>query len=145
MLKRVRILHLYLGLLFAPSILFFSFSGVFQLFGLHESQPGNPPPARWIATMAQVHKSQNLDVHEKPRGPARPPSARKTPAAARPDAAPKENLALKWYFCLMAVGLMVTTLLGIYMAFKYNRDRRIIWGLLAAGVVIPLLALFLGA
>jgi hypothetical protein len=144
MLKRVRLLHLYLGLLFAPSILFFSFSGAFQLFGLHESQPGDPPPARWIATMAQVHKSQNLDVREKPSGPARPPSARKSPPTAPSAAAPGENLALKWYFCFMAVGLMVTTLLGIYMAFQYNRDRRVIWGLLSAGVLIPLLALLLG-
>jgi hypothetical protein len=37
----------------------------------------------------------------------------------------------------MALGLVTTTLLGIYMAFKYNRSRIIVWGLLIAGVVIP--------
>ena len=154
MLKRVRLLHLYLGLLFAPSILFFSFSGAFQLFHLHEAQPGDSSqPPGWIVTMAQIHKDQNLDVHEKPlRGASKPSAASEGGEAPRPAKSgqskvpqeePKEHLALKWYFCFMAVGLIATTFLGIYMAFKYNRDRRLIWGLLLAGVVIPLLALLL--
>jgi hypothetical protein len=157
MLKRVRLLHLYLGLLFAPSIIFFSFSGALQLFGLHEVRKGDTfAKPRWIATLAQVHKDQNLDVAPPSVIPSRGDSEEsgRRQTIPRPDSsrsaalgmtpAEKENLALKWYFCVMSIGLIVTTFLGIYMAFKYNRDRRLIWGLLVAGVVIPLAALFLG-
>ena len=145
MLKRVRLLHLYLGLLFAPSIIFFSFSGALQLFGLHEVRKGDTfAKPQWIATLAGVHKDQKLEMPASP--PQQPaPAMKKEPSPPRPSRPPdKENLALKWYFCIMAVGLTVTAFLGIYMAFKYNRDRRLIWGLLVAGIVIPLGALFLG-
>ena len=37
----------------------------------------------------------------------------------------------------MAVGLAFSTLLGIYMAFKYNRSRALVWGLLLLGTAIP--------
>jgi hypothetical protein len=134
MLKRARLLHLYLGLLLAPSLLFFCFSGVPQLFGLHET----PTTPHWVAVMAQVHKKQNTEVRKETRPAPRPDQAKK------PAAEPHENQLLKWYFAFMAFGVMTTTLIGIYMAFKYNRDRRLIWGLLAAGVVIPIAALLAG-
>ena len=38
--KRLRDLHNWLGVFFAPGILFFALSGVLQTFGLHESGPG---------------------------------------------------------------------------------------------------------
>ena len=46
-LKMAREWHLYLGTLFAPSIIFFALSGSLQLFGLHEGHPGEAyqPPA----------------------------------------------------------------------------------------------------
>ncbi len=44
-------------------------------------------------------------------------------------------------FVLMAVSLIVSSCLGVYMAFQYKRDRRVIIGLLAAGVVLPILFL----
>lgn len=37
----------------------------------------------------------------------------------------------------------MTTILGIVMAFKYNRDRRLIWSLLTLGIVLPITLLFL--
>jgi hypothetical protein len=39
---------------------------------------------------------------------------------------------LKWFFLAMSMGLVFTTLLGIYIAFKYNRSRTLVWGLLSA-------------
>jgi hypothetical protein len=44
---------------------------------------------------------------------------------------------LKWFFLATSFGLVATTLLGIYMAFKYNRSRIIVWSLLLAGTLIP--------
>ncbi len=145
LMRRVQQLHLWLGTLFAPMIIFFALTGALQTFNLHE-KPGTPA---WIARLSQVHKNQTLAVRERPPGP--PPS--KSGASATPPRsegageAPHESgpspLPLKIYVLLMAVGLIATTLLGIWMAFKYSRDKRVVWGLLAAGVLLPVILLFL--
>nr|MBA3806575.1 PepSY domain-containing protein [Acidobacteriota bacterium] len=44
---------------------------------------------------------------------------------------------------VMSLGLIGTTLLGIYMAFKYNRDKRLVGALIFAGFIIPLALLYL--
>ena len=48
------------------------------------------------------------------------------------------KVALKWFFPATAVGLIFSTLLGLYMAFKFNRSRAIVWGMLFLGTAIPL-------
>lgn len=120
-MNRIRQLHLYLGVFFAPLIIFFAFSGALQTFSLHESPKGSTSqPSAWIVTLAEVHKDQRT-VHA---------------AGAR------SSVALKWFIALMALGLIATSLLGISMAFKFNRDLRVIWGLLALGVILPLALLY---
>jgi ABC-type sugar transport system permease subunit len=151
-LKLARQWHLYLGTLFAPSIIFFAFTGSLQLFSLHESHKGDSYQApAWIQKLASIHKDQVLEKnHKAPPPPAAeqkglPPSD----AARRPaqpegsgpkdeDGSKKFTLALKWFFLAMAVGLVSSTLLGIYMAFKFNRSRALVWGMLMLGTAIPL-------
>jgi hypothetical protein len=117
-MKQIRQLHLYLGTLFAPLIIFFAFSGVLQTFGFHESpKSGSYQAPAWIVALAEIHKDQRL------------------------AAGSRSSLALKWFMALMAVGLITTTLLGVYMAFKFNRDARLVGGLIALGIIIPVLAL----
>ena len=183
-MKTIRQLHLYLGLFFAPSIIFFAFTGTMQTFSLHENKhPGDHNP-EWIATLASVHKDQVLPVKKQPskvkeqtplakqptEGTAKKELSRETdtdesdehdsdakpaPAAkseadaqtAKSEAGaqqPKQKsaLPLKTFVGFLGIGLISSSLLGIYMAFKYNRDRRIIWGLLIAGTALPLLLLF---
>ena len=48
---------------------------------------------------------------------------------------------MKIFFLLVAISLATSTLTGVYMAFKYRRDRWMISGLLLAGILIPLLLL----
>ncbi|HXN49617.1 MAG TPA: hypothetical protein VN893_23400 [Bryobacteraceae bacterium] len=150
-LKLARQWHLYLGTFFAPSILFFAFTGSLQLFGLHEGHRGEAyqPPA-WIQRLGSLHKNQKVAER---RGPAqgvageqkRPPESDEARRPPRPEAgrrsgergANKFTLALKWFFLAMAVGLIFSTLLGILMAFQYNRSRALVWGLLILGTVIP--------
>ncbi len=141
MLKQARQLHLYLGTFFAPSILFFALTGALQLFGLHEGHPGEAyqPPA-WVVKLASIHKKQTLAER---RGPppsrteaARPPQ-RQEPPRNQDRRENKFTLALKWFFLATSVGLVFTTLLGIYMAFKFNRSRALIWSLLLGGTAIP--------
>lgn len=147
-MKQIRQLHFYLGTFLAPSIIFFAFSGALQIFRLQEGHSGSSyqPPA-WIVALAGVHKDQRVEGPPEPR-PATP--AGETPAPPRPAAAPggqppmrKASTALKWFFTLTAAGIISTTILGLYMTFKYNRDRRIIWGLLVAGLLFPVALLFL--
>lgn len=146
-LKNIRQLHMYLGVFFAPAILFFSFTGALQLFGLHEGHPGEAYQApKWIAMLASIHKDQVLSQHHGP-----PPGIGDRREGESPDSSMrgrepqkdeehhegKATLVLKWFFLAMAIGLSITTLLGIYMAFKYNRSRAITWSLLIAGAGIP--------
>jgi hypothetical protein len=112
-MKLVRKLHLWMGMLFAPSILFFALSGAFQICGLHEDDG----PA-WIARLALVHKDQ---LRSAPRRPPRPPEAAPKADAAKPEAArpaspPRERAhpsqPLKAFFLLMSLDLMVSIGLG---------------------------------
>lgn len=136
LLKQARQLHLYLGTFFAPSILFFALTGALQLFGLHQARPGGSyQPPVWIAKLASLHKNQNLAV--KRAAPPQPATeARKTPPPEKRQVS-KFTYALKWFFLGTSAGLVFTTLLGIYMAFKFNRSRVMIWSLLAAGTAVP--------
>ena len=148
-MKRIRQLHFYLGAFLAPSIIFFAFSGALQIYRLQEGHPGSSyqPPA-WIAFLAGVHKDQRVEGLPEPH-PATP--AGETPAppprpAAAPEGRPQERKAstvLKWFFTLTAAGIISTTILGIYMSFLYSHDRRIIWGLLVAGILVPTALLFM--
>ena len=147
-LRQVRQLHLYLGPFFASAILLFAFSGAFQLFGLHEGRPGSSyRPPTWIDKLAQVHKHQTLAMQpKKPRTAARriePAEKEHAPGPGGPPHDSLATLALKWFFLFMSAGFIITTLLGIYMSFKYNRNRRMVWALLLIGTALPIALLIL--
>ena len=139
-LKWARQIHLLSGTFFAPAIVFFALTGALQTFGLHESPPGSEhqPPA-WVQRMAQLHKKQNMQL--------RPPRAASAKEKERPQQRGPEqassSLLLKMFVGLMSIGLIITSALGVYMAFKFGRDRRLVWGLLVAGTVVPVLLIFL--
>jgi hypothetical protein len=121
-MKRLREFHFYLGVFFAPLIILFALSGALQTFRLQDSPKGSTvtPPA-WIVKMADIHKDQRA-AHEPGR---------------------RRSLPLQWFVVIMSVGLIITSILGIYMAFKYNRDRRIVLALIILGFIIPILLLYL--
>lgn len=48
---------------------------------------------------------------------------------------------MKIFFLVVSVGLFLSTLTGIYMAYKYSRSKLLISGLLLAGAGLPLLLL----
>jgi hypothetical protein len=153
-LKLARQWHLYLGTFFAPSIIFFAFTGSLQLFGLHEGHPGEAyqPPA-WIQKLASIHKDQNVSEKHGPPPDFAGRQERSSesdkagqPREREPEGLPRreergENkftLVLKLFFLAMAVGLVFSTSLGIYMAFRYNRSRALVWTLLLVGAAIPI-------
>jgi PepSY-associated TM region len=163
-LKAFRLIHLYTGVFITPALLFFAFTGALQTFGLHESTPNSSykPPA-WAMTLAQIHKKQTIVIPPK-RPMPKPVAADHTAAenqsagehvhgdhtaastaaaapAASPASAPLARthhpLPLKIFFLLVSLGLFTSTLTGLYMAWKYTRNRIAIALLLLAGVVVP--------
>ncbi len=162
-LKALRKIHLYFGLFIAPALLFFAFTGAVQTLSLHESAGTSYTPPTWLARLGQLHKDQNI-VPRKPRAP-KPESAPNTPRPegspnairpslpavqpAPPSARPpvtlaskeREHLPEKLFFLAVALGLLSSTLTGIYMAYKYERNRLLVTALLLAGIILPLILL----
>ena len=155
-LKFVRQVHLYVGVFIAPALLFFAFTGGLQVFSLHETTRGSDykPPA-WLVTLAQVHKKQttvipahkarpmDTDNHQGPQGA--PTSAAANPAPPmqmKPEGQHGDTnhpLPLKIFFAFVALGLFLSTLAGIYMAYRYTRRPGLISFILAAGVLLPIM------
>jgi hypothetical protein len=48
---------------------------------------------------------------------------------------------MKIFFAIVALGLVLSTLSGLVMAFKYTRRTMLVTAILIAGVVVPLLLL----
>ncbi len=137
-LKSLRRWHLYVGVFLAPAILFFAFTGLIQVIGWQDQR--NPPPPAWVSWAAGIHKHQ-----EAPR----PRKAQPKPAAA-PAAAPREDdheaepfVPLKIFALLTAIGLFVTTMMGLGVALGTRATRRTASIMLAAGVVVPVLLMIL--
>ena len=150
-LKLFRTLHLYFGVFTAPALLFFAFTGALQSVNLHEGARGSDykPPA-WIASISHMHKKQSFEVPAK-RSPPKASAANAngapvvsaTRAKDKPSPAPdKRNLwPMKIFFVLVSLNLLLSTLTGIYMGWRYTRDRRRYGATLSAGVVVPALLL----
>lgn len=148
-LKPFRTLHLYFGVFTAPALLFLAFTGALQSVNLHEARRGSDyrPPA-WVASVAHLHKKQSLDAPVKRAGPkVAPQMVGATPANAAPRAdkvpAPRQrNLwPMKIFFVLVSSSLLLSTLTGLYMGWRYTRDRRRYGATLVAGVGVPVLLL----
>lgn len=166
----MRTIHLYFGVFISPALLFFAFTGAMQTFNLHESgRDSSYQPPKWIMGLAQLHKKQTLIVPpRKPRpsgadtgegtgersgGPETgDPGTHgtgahdggKLHAAKAPEISgprPGGHLPMKIFFLMVAAGLFTSTLTGIYMAYRFSRGVWTISGLLAAGLLLPLLLL----
>ncbi len=133
--------HAYVGLFIAPSVLFFALTGTLQIFNLHEAH-GSYHPAVLLKKLSAVHKDQ---VFEEPHDQSAPDHDA-TPAAAGADqpAANEDEkqsvstYALKWFFTLVSVGLIVSTLIGIWMGTTQIRRKGLVWILLIAGTLAPI-------
>jgi hypothetical protein len=156
-MRRIRQIHGWLGLFFAPSIIFFSFSGALQIFRFNDPKPatGYTPPA-WVQRLASIHKDQRLLTSiPDPRPAAAPAPKPQAPAASPAQPAQAQQPAtshprrrgpsepLKWFFTAMACGLILSSFLGIWIGLRHARDGRIGLLFLIAGIAVPVLFLFL--
>lgn len=131
-MRVVRQVHLYLGMFFAPAILFFAVSGMLQTFEFHEGR--NHPPG-WIAVIAALHKKQDLPRPRPPRAEGKAPKRGERGEAPPPAHSP---FPLKVFVGLMSLGLLASTLLGIWIALSLRVSRRLSLVMLAAGTLLPL-------
>lgn len=154
--RKLRQFHFYLGVFFAPAIIFFAISGALQTFRLQEEKGWGGPPPTWIVWLAAIHKDQ---------GPPRPKRARPVVAeAAKPvvdpavaaaakakaaladpfapaqkPAKPRSRLPMQIFTVVMGIGLMLSALLGIVVALNNKAMRRLSIIMLAAGALVPIL------
>jgi hypothetical protein len=143
----LRQLHTYIGLFIAPSVIFFALTGSLQLFNLHEAHgPYHPPPL--IERLGRVHKDQvfalNDDDHAGPPAPGAKADAGPPAPADHMDTSPGlTTLLLKWFFLTVALGLVTSTGIGLWLGLTHVRHKRVGWILLIAGAVIPVALLLI--
>lgn len=153
--KFLRMLHLYLGVFAAPVLLFFAVTGGLQTFSLHETPRGSSytPPA-WLAHAAQLHKKATLVLPvRRARAPAEagaaatsvtPPRAVSAPRDAvaetrAPQApAPARLLAMKMFFAVIALSLLISVLSGLVIAYRLTRHPHLLNALVLAGALLPI-------
>ena len=119
-MKTVRKVHLYLGVFFAPLLIFFIVSGCLQTFRLHSDQKSGYKAPVIAKYLGEIHQHQNW----------------------APYYNKQSSVSFRYLVLLMGVGLIATTLLGIVMAFKFTRPW-IVWLSLFLGTAIPVLLLWL--
>ncbi len=109
-MKTLRAIHLYLGCIFSPMLLFFAVSGIWQTFRLRW-------PGHVMALLSTIHTGGRLKI-------------------GHPDTL--SSIYLKWFIAAMSLCFIATIFLGIAMAFRFgSRKKAAIC--LAAGIIIPLL------
>jgi hypothetical protein len=139
----IRQWHSYIGVFIAPSVLLFALTGAVQIFNLHEAHGGYVPPAV-VEKLSSLHKDQVFAAGHHHDGP--PPGA--LPAGSPPPAKPDDDddddklkpatLILKYFFLLVAICLALSTCFGLWMGLTQTRRKGLAWGLLIAGLVVPL-------
>ena len=120
-MRFLRKLHLYLGCLFAPMLIFLAITGTWQLFNYHKTRKDGSytaPPA--LVALSEVH----LNAHVPPT-PGRSP----TP--------------LRFFMVAAALGLVTTSVIGVVLAFRFSREPLIATLCLFAGVAVPGLILLI--
>jgi hypothetical protein len=122
-MKNLRQLHLYLGCIFAPLIIYFSLSGAWQTFRFNDVPKDEPPTVLHsvLHELSKPHTSSTL-----------------------PGANPKtdQSLAFSWVALFMGLGMITTAVLGIVIALR-GRAPKVALLCLGAGTAIPILLLLL--
>ncbi|MGZ5001913.1 MAG: hypothetical protein ACXWBM_01845 [Chthoniobacterales bacterium] len=114
-MKFLRTLHLYLGCLFAPMLIFFAVTGSWQVFNFHEStKDGSYKAPRALAVLSEVHKEAHI-----------PPTPH------------RQATPLRYFLVAAAAGLVLSTVLGVIMAFRFSRQPLVATVCLLLGVAVP--------
>ncbi len=119
-MKLLRQLHLYLGCVFATLLTLFIVTGAFQTFRLQENHKNGYVAPKILTELAAVHTDQKFSDDEDETRPSFP---------------------LKIFILIMSVGMFISVVLGIIMAFKFTKNPTLVWLFLAIGIILPVLFL----
>lgn len=125
-IKRLRYIHRYLSIFFAPLLLFYCVSGAVILLRLDRGSKTISPPAAYY-NLSKIHKKQRVSS-----------------TLLKGRAKPKTSKSFVWMSILMCVGVLVFTVIGVALAFVYSKNISVCLIYLVSGVVLPLLLLYLG-
>ena len=115
-MRTLREVHLYLGCIFAPMLIFFAVTGAWQCFDLHKSRTdGSYVAPALIMEMSRVHMNAKALITEAPRAPNN----------------------FRYFVLVMSAGLVTTSILGVIMALQVARRRWVVWACLGIGVLLP--------
>jgi len=123
-MKFLRKLHLYLGCFFAPLLLFYTATGWYQTVSVHRNKAvGEAEGGGWLEKLTSIHVDQVF------------------PLAFADTFDP----ALFQYLVVtMSVALIVTVVLGIFLAFKMSKSKWLVAVVLLAGILLPVILLYMG-
>ena len=136
-MSTIRLWHGYIGILIAPSVIFFALTGALQIFNLHEAHGSYTPPAL-IEGLSSLHKDQ---VFEQKHTDEPEPEIKTDQQRPPPEHEENQSLGtmlLKWFFLFVALALTASTSLGLWMGLTRNPRKRTGWWLLLAGIVLPI-------
>src|SRR5689334_15816347 len=108
-MKKLRSLHLYLGCVFAPLLLFFAASGIWQTY-----DPNYSYHSKILGELSTIHRGGGMKSGVSFTSPV-----------------------LRGFILLMAVGFIITTILGVIMALRQGGNRRTAVYCLIFGVLFP--------
>ena len=118
-MQKLRLAHLYLGCVFAPMLVFFSLSGVWQILDWQSVGKGQKPGV--LAYLSTLHTGDHL----------------RTANGATLSSSLFEGLTI-----VMTLVLIVTIVLGVVMAFRFGRGHSPLI-CLTVGVTVPVLIVLL--
>ena len=121
-MNKLRAIHLFLGCLFPPMLIFFVLTGALQTFDLHERHNDGSQPPGIVDNLSEVHKHQRWPTE----GERIPPS---TP--------------FKIFVVFMSIGFILSSILGIVMAFKSSKNKMVVWTCLLMGILLPVFFLWM--
>ena len=118
---KLRRLHTYLGVFFAPLLIFFVCTGWYQT--MHPDRRKSPEEAEALWDRARsVHADSVL------------PSTTATTYKTKP---------FRYFVVAMSIAFIITTFLGLILAFRYSRAKWAIAASLVLGLAVPLILLLL--
>lgn len=122
--RRLRLYHLYLGVFFAPLLLFFIGTGWYQT--QNRDRLKDPSEAEtWVQKFRVVHTDQIY------------PSELEFKKRSSPK-------LFSWLVGVMSAAMIATTVLGLVLAFRVNRSVLPVLVVFALGVAVPAVILWAG-
>ncbi len=129
-MRKLRRVHLYLGLALAPLLIFFSLSGAWQSLNLHKDRKdGSYKAPAVLAELSRVHTRQRLILDSRDQK-----GGRKT----------QSSEPFRWLALFARFAVSVLALIGIWMGFRKSKRKWLPIGILCVGTLLPALFVYLG-